>query len=259
LPRTIVVAVQGVRMTYVPGGSFLMGDENVYEATPLRYVHVDGFYLGRYAVTNGQYKAFLVATGHSLPGHWRGGVWPQGKENHPVVDVSWVDAVEYCSWLSDHTGKHIRLPTEAEWEKAASWDPVADCKHVYPWGNDFGSSRCNTRESEILDTTAVGHYSPAGDSPYRAADMAGNVYEWTSSLLREYPYDAHDGREDPADDGKRALRGGSWREARPSARCATRTGGDPTMVSGEVGFRCAMDPAVDGGLSQAVPFPPPPQ
>jgi formylglycine-generating enzyme required for sulfatase activity len=255
LPRAITITIEGIEMTHVRGGSFLMGDENVYEARPLRYVHVDGFYLGRYAVTNVQYKAFLVATGYSLPSHWRGGVWPDGKEHHPVVNVSWRDAVEYCSWLSRHTARYVRLPTEAEWEKAASWDCEADRKRVYPWGNVFDSSKCNTRDSEILDTTAVVDYSPGGDSPYGIADMAGNVYEWTSSLVRDYPYDADDGREDPADDGKRVLRGGSWREARPSTRCAARTGGDPTMVSGEVGFRCAMDPSVDSGRLQSFPAP----
>ena len=120
--------------------------------------------------------------------------------------VNWHDARAYCQWLAEETGKVVRLPTEAEWEKAARGTDGRE----YPWGDGFDQGRCNTGASLIRDTTSVGTYSPQGDSPYWAVDMAGNVCEWTSSLEKAYPYNAADGRENPAVEGRRVLRGGSF-------------------------------------------------
>lgn len=134
--------------------------------------------IGKTPVTNAQYAAFVEATKRKVPKHWkrllRQDRIPSGKENHPVVNVSWYDAVAFCRWLSQETGQPFRLPTEAEWEKAARG---ADGR-IYPWGDEqLTNELCYLGSG----TTPVGRYSPQGDSPYGCADMAGNVWEWTQS------------------------------------------------------------------------------
>ena len=160
----------------------------------------------------------------------------QGKENHPVVNVSWNDAVAYCEWAGG------RLPTEAEWEKAASWDDARKEKRRYPWGKDFDANKCNSAESKIGDTTPVGKYSPQGDSPYGVSDMAGNVWEWCSSLYRNYPYRADDGREAMPSGDLRVLRGGSWRSNRSGVRAACRNRNNPDYRSLSVGLQVVVRP-----------------
>ena len=123
----------------------------------------------------------------------------------------------YCQWLSEQTGKEYRLPTEAEWEKAAR----GTYGQVYAWGNDWDPANCNSKESGPGDTTPVGQYSPQGDSPYGCADMLGNVWEWTSSALKDYPYNPDDGREGENAE-YRILRGGSWYNSKEFVRCAYR-------------------------------------
>lgn len=201
----------------IPTGEFRMGEKDEEHR-----VDVAEFYIGKYPVTNAQYAAFVKAKNYGRPPHWKEGRIPAGKESHPVVDVSWRDSVAFCNWLSEATGRRFRLPTEAEWEKAARGGlliPVAGGElgdnplptRQYPWGDEFDQSKCNTRASGIRDTTPVGAYSAkGGDSPYGVADMAGNVWEWCNSLYRNYPYNAKDGREDLAASGDRVLRGGSW-------------------------------------------------
>jgi len=151
----------GRPMVLVPAGEFYFGPDRVKLTLP-------DFYIDRYPVTNAEYKKFVEATGAPEPTHWRRGTWPEGKADHPVVNVTWEQAAAYAEWA----GK--RLPTEEEWEKAARGTDGRE----WPWGSTFDPSRCNTNESGIWDTTPVGKYSPAGDSPYGAADMAGNVWEW---------------------------------------------------------------------------------
>jgi len=230
-------------MVYIPAGDFLMGsDENLDNESPAHTVHVDAFYIDRYPVTNEEYKRFVDATGHPAPCYdvtWaqpEGYNWdpdertpPEGKEKHPVVLVSWEDARAYAAWA----GK--RLPTEAEWERAARG---TDGRR-WPWGSEFVEGRCNTAESGVNGTTPVGQYSPAGDSPEKVVDMVGNVWEWTSSLFRPYPYDANDGRESREASGWRVLRGGSWFNDLDRARCTARLDGD-FLFFNNVGFRCAV-------------------
>jgi formylglycine-generating enzyme required for sulfatase activity len=238
LRRTITVG--GVELVLIPPGEFTMGSGKGHgDEKPVHKVYLDAFYIGKYPITNVQYKRFVEATRRRAPRHWSGGRIPEGKENHPVVMVSWYDARAYCKWLAEETGEIVRLPTEAEWEKAARGTDG----RLYPWGNEFDGDRCNTWESDIRDTTAVGEYSPRGDSPYGAADMAGNVWEWMSSLYKDYPYNPDDGRENPEANGSRVLRGGSFYGDRDLARVPCRSSVDPDDFNVGYGLRVVLLPA----------------
>lgn len=238
-------------MVYIPGSEFLMGSDAGQEnERPMHTASVGAFYIDRYPVTNEEYKRFVDATGHTVPCYnvewdnlnvdeynWDPGTCtpPEGKEKHPVVLVTLEDARAYAAWA----GK--RLPTEAEWERAARG---SDGRR-WPWGNDFIVGRCNVKEARVGGTTPVGKYSPAGDSPVGAGDMVGNVWEWTNSLFRPYPYDAHDGRESKDATGWRVLRGGSWTNDLDRARCTARLDGD-FLFFDNVGFRCAVSTEWEG-------------
>jgi formylglycine-generating enzyme required for sulfatase activity len=239
------ITAKGLQMVYIPAGnSMIGGDDGDGNEKPPHELYLNGFYIARFPVTNAQYQEYVAAMLHPVPDHWKAGrlwrvgTYPRGRGDHPVVFVSWRDALGYCRWLSAETGQEIRLPTEAEWEKAARGTGGLR----YPWGNEFDQSKCNTQEAIILDTTPVGKYSPQGDSPYGIGDMAGNVSEWTSSLYRPYPYDPDDGREDLEAEGHRVVRGGSFDGLRRYARCTFRGKVIPRHRLGSRGFRCAMDP-----------------
>ncbi len=210
---------------YVPAGKFSMGsadgDEN---EKPAHEVDVAAFYIGKYPVTNAEYKHFLDNTEQDkyIPSVLT------GAADHPVMSVTWHQAGAYVRWAN------VRLPTEAEWEKAASWRDGHKLR--YPWGDEFDPGKCNTTESGFQTTTPVGAYSPQGDSPYGCADMSGNVWEWTSSLYQAYPYDAEDGRENLSSSEHRAVRGGSFNSGRNNARTAYRSRG-PGIVWNDIGIR----------------------
>jgi len=215
-------------MILVPAGKFLMGEGD--DAHP---VYVAAFYIAKYPITNAAYQPFVDSTGHAAPGHWQAG-YPQALNDHPVVNVSWQDALAYCRWLSETTGHHYRLPTEAEWEKVARG---ADGR-VYPWGNVFDKAKCNGWEAGLGWTAPVDCHE-AGVSPYGVMDLVGNVWEWCSSLHADYPYRANDGREDLSAEGWRALRGGSWLDHEWGLRAARRLSGQPDSVCHNTGFRVA--------------------
>jgi formylglycine-generating enzyme required for sulfatase activity len=254
LTHIITWEKDGKEMVYIPAGEFPMGsDEGRDNESPAHMVYVNAFYIDRYPVTNEEYKRFVDATGYPVPCYeveWADLYdynWdpdertpPEGKEKHPVVLVKWEDARAYAAWV----GK--RLPTEAEWERAAR---STDGRR-WPWGNEFVEGCCNIRESNAGGTTPVGQYSPEGDSPEGGGDMVGNVWEWTSSLFRPYPYDANDGRESLVANGWRVLRGGSWLNnlAQGLAHCTARLDGD-FLFFNNVGFRCALS-AEDVGLTR---------
>ncbi len=235
--------VDGKEMIYIPGSEFVMGsDEGRGNEQPAHKVVVAAFYIDRYPVTNAEYKRFIEATGRPVPCYdveWASPYdynwdvetrsYPPGKDDHPVVLVTWEDALAYAAWA----GK--RLPTEAEWELAAR----GTTGRRWPWGNDFEPGRCNTKEAGIGGTSPVTRYSPGADSPYGVGDMVGNVWEWTSSLYRPYPYDANDGRESLEAEGWRVLRGGSWLNDLARACCTARLDGD-FLFFNNVGFRCAI-------------------
>ncbi len=235
----------------VPAGEFWMGSEGGDDdEKPVHRVRLERFQIARVPVTNAQYRLFVEATGHRAPDHWEDGRPPRGLESHPVVRVSWHDALAYCRWLSEVTGKFITLPSEAQWEKAergglppAGGGDRGGAERRWPWGDEWDESKCNTSELELGDTTPVGMF-PEGASPYGCLDMAGNVWEWCSSLYREYPYDPDDGRENlEADDNvPRVLRGGSFYSNLLFARCAFRVGYYPFDQWFVSGFRVVVSP-----------------
>jgi formylglycine-generating enzyme required for sulfatase activity len=219
-------------VAFVPGGTFTMGSERYAHVQPQHVVDVVTFRIAKYPIANQQYARFVAATGHEPPSHWRGKAPPREINNHPVVNVSWYDARLYCEWLSAVRGETVRLPTEAEWEKAARGTDGRE----YPWGAAPGSNRANYGETKIGGTSAVGCF-PAGESPYGCHDMAGNVWEWTSSIYKPYPYDPTDGREGLQVAGRRTLRGGAWPDNADLVRCAYRNDGRPNRRRSNVGFR----------------------
>ena len=167
--------------------------------------------------------------------------WDNAAYNNPsqpVVGICWHEVRAYCAWLSAQTGQTFRLPTEAEWEAAARGRQG----RRYPYGSDFDVTLSNTFESHIRRTTPVGVF-PGGDTPEGLVDMSGNVYDWTSTMYRDYPYRADDGREDPNDSAaRRVVRGGSWGYNRYDARCAFRSRGDPNFRNVDFGFRLVRVP-----------------
>ncbi len=246
----------------VPAGSFLMGstEDNQWadnDERPQHQVELDAFRIGRYPITNAQYGRFIEEGGYNNQAFWTGdgrawlkkesitqpAYWDDSKWNrpdHPVVGVSWYEAVAYCRWLSEVVGQEFRLPTEAEWEKAARGEHGRE----WPWGNEFDPQKANTNEGGPRRTTPVGQYSPDGDSPYGAADMAGNVWEWCQDWFAKDYYQRSPSENPPGPEtgGSRVLRGGSWLYAQPSARCACRHGNSPGDRSINVGFRVAASP-----------------
>jgi formylglycine-generating enzyme required for sulfatase activity len=245
------------RMVLIPAGGFLMGsdaykDRNARDnEIPQHLLYLPDYYLAKTAVTNGQYRTFVSVAGHAPPEHWEGRSPPGGKENHPVVNVSWHDATAFCGWLSKVTGKPYRLPSEAEWEKGARGSDG----RLFPWGDVWDGKRCNSGEDDHADTTPVGA-CPQGASPYGLLDMSGNVWEWTLSLWGsawkepsfKYPYDPTDGREDleAGESIIRILRGGSWLVPSVDARTAYRNGFLPDHRFNTIGFRCCMSSTPSG-------------
>jgi len=234
-------------MVYVPAGEFTMGsDEGDSDEKPVHTVYLDAFYIDKTEVTNAQYQKCVEAGACQAPTICDWGEPTYGdasKADHPVVCVSWDGAKAYCEWA----GK--RLPTEAEWEKAARGTDG----RVYPWGNTFDGSRLNfcdrNCESDWKDSDAddgyaqtalVGSY-PQGASPYGALDMAGNVGEWVADWYDSGYYSQSPARNPPGPDSgeSRVLRGGSWSGAPLYVRCAIRFWINPDLRYSNLGFRCA--------------------
>lgn len=218
----------------IPAGEFWIGSENITDdEKPLHRLNLPAFQISRVPITNAQYERYVQDTDVKAPEHWRGGKIPKGLEKHPVVRVSWHDAMGYCRWLSEKTGKKITLPSEAEWEKAARG---TEDKREYPWGDDWRELHANTDELGLGETTPVGLFLN-GASPYGVLDLSGNVLEWTRSSWGAYPYQI-DEREDVSDkDATRVLRGGSWDFSSGFARCPCRDGDYPQYRDDGMGFR----------------------
>lgn len=260
----------------IPAGSFWMGTpdaarsalakryggtrESYAEESPQHEVFVQAFAIAQTPVTNALYAAFQAATDAHRPVTW-GTALPEHVHDHPVVDISWHEAQMFCRWLSSQTGRLYRLPTEAEWEKAARGTD----RRSFAWGDEFSSDRCNTKESGIGATTPVGRYG-AGASPYGVLDMTGNVWEWTQSLQAPYPYQHDDGRNNlepldqtqrprfwrklfraatehaaPVIETRRIMRGGCYANPEGFARCACRLRLAPDRRTPFLGLRLAAD------------------
>jgi formylglycine-generating enzyme required for sulfatase activity len=234
---------------------------------PQHEVYVADFWIMQTEVSNTQYRRFVEAGGYNEPDLWSdvGWDWRQSENvtqpscwedsnlnqpEQPVVCVSWYEAVAYSRWLAQASRLAVRLPTEAEWEKAARGTDGRS----YPWGDEWDGSRLNycdvncevdeRKDRDVDDsyarTAPVGSY-PSGASPYGALDMAGNVWEWTSTLKRDYPYAADDGREDPEGDACcRLVRGGSWVSVPVYLRPASRYWGDPNDRLVSLGVRLVV-------------------
>jgi formylglycine-generating enzyme required for sulfatase activity len=228
----LLAGIASAEMVLVPGGEFLMGADDAEaddDERPARRIFVGPFWIDRVEVTNVHYRRCVEAGACTAP--LGGRLDDPTRAEHPVVVVSWRQAVAYCAW----TGK--RLPTEAEWEKAARG---VDGRR-YPWGDRFDAGRANAGYTG--GTASAGSYS-SGASPSGALDMAGNVWEWTSSLYRPYPYDPADGREDLEARGARVNRGGSWYHGARHARATYRATADHVYRRiGDLGFRCAASAA----------------
>lgn len=216
----------------IPAGEFWMGSETEGDADerPLQRVNVPAFSIARTPVTNVQYLEFVRATGHAAPGHWADGNLPPHLEQHPVTYVDWFDANAFAKWIG------ARLPTEAEWEKAARGQSAS----IFPWGNGEPDATRANYNANIRTTSPAGQF-PAGASEYGLLDMAGNVWEWVSSLYTVYPYQADDGREETDSEGKRVVRGGSYIHVAREIRCAYRHPFYPKACDPYIGFRVAAD------------------
>jgi sulfatase modifying factor 1 len=229
--------VQLGEMALVPAGWFLMGEEDGPESSrPQREVYLDAFMIDRIEVTNNDFREYVQETGA------RPKVWEDpsavGAEMEPIAGVLWLEADAYCRWA----GK--RLPTEAEWEKAARGTDG----RVYPWGDEWDPSRVNTMESELGRIMPVGSF-PSGVSPFGVLDMAGNVQEWVSDYFDPdyYSYAPDRNPRGPDKVLDHGLRGGSWRSPQKFTMTFYRNSSHAVSVNLRVGFRCAVSVDDPGG------------
>ena len=226
----------GYRLDETLHGSTVARRQGWFEVETRQRLDLPAYRIDRHLVTNADYARFVADTGHRAPfvgesvwrgyrlvhGYarvlkflWRDGRPPAGREQHPVVLVSHADAAAYCAW------RGVRLPSEAEWEKAARG---TDGRY-FPWGDTFDAERLNSEDGGPFDTVPVGQY-PDGQSPYGVLDMAGQVFEWTSTLLRKEP-------------PRYVVKGGSWDDFPGVTRSAARHGRPPALKHILIGFRCA--------------------
>jgi eukaryotic-like serine/threonine-protein kinase len=257
VPETRVSEKDRMEQVFVPAGEFSMGTNDrdakltieggrAYPEIPMHTVYLDDYWFDKYEVTNGQWKLCVADGACKEPNLMRSTTrteyYPLAEfDNYPVLYVSWFMANDYCKWAGR------RLPTEAEWEKAARGNDA----RRYPWGNEpineeranFCDITCPKPHANPIfndgytDTAPVGSF-PKGASAYGALDMAGNVWEWTSTIPAPYPYDAKDGRE--AEVGfERVWRGGTWTNGVWWQRASIRYRSVPTYWYGNLGFRCA--------------------
>lgn len=245
-------------MVLIPAGEFEMGinyvDASHNDEQPVYTVYVNAFFIDRNEITNAEYKQFIIENSQWQKEHiddrldngnyltnWNGTNYPDGKNNHPVTYVSWYAAMAYAKWA----GK--RLPTEAEWERAARGGLKGK---KYPWGNKITDRDANYNNN-IGDTTIIGNFSNDGPNAYGLYDMAGNVWEWCLDEHEFGPYDSFpvNSSVNVPDwlmdnftnvDGNRVFRGGSWASKAASVRCASRVTMSPSEAYFSVGFRCAM-------------------
>lgn len=231
-----------VDMVYIKAGQFIMGsDTGEEDERPVHTVYLDGYWIGRYEVTNGEYRAFINERGYNEPIIWNDtSINPTDK--HPVIGVRWEDAVNFAKWMKERTGMPYRLPTEAEWEKAARGTDG----RKYPWGNSHPDK---TRANFVIEKDGYRFVAPAGSfkkgvSPYGIFDMAGNVWEWcldwySETYYRTSPFKNPRGPEKGA---FHVARGGSWVDHPHYIRTSMRNSSFSSSYRyGFIGFRLAME------------------
>ena len=247
LPPQMVSEVDGKAMRLVPAGEFIMGTDRTdpdnthlkigtvkplfKDQRPEHKVHLDAFYIDEKEVTNREYKKFIDATQFpELPGHWEEGVFPEGTGDLPVTNVTWREALTYALWA----GK--RLPTEAQWEKAARGTDG----RLFPWGEEYQKGWANAGV-DGAKALAPGGSFPKDVSPYQVFDMAGNVMEWTASWYQAYPGNDYQfkkfGKEFKVLRGNGFQKGGHYFQA---YRFFYRTEAKPEEYFENVGFRCVL-------------------
>jgi sulfatase modifying factor 1 len=233
LPNEII-GKDGAPMLLIPAGEFQMGDsfsEGRVIELPVHTVYLDIFYIDKYEVTNAQYKKFMDATGYKAPTYWNDPNY--NALDHPVVGVSWLDAVAYAEWADK------RLPTEAEWEKAARGGFVGK---RYPWGDDISHDNANYDGIGGKDiwgyTSSVGSFAPNG---YGLYDVTGNVWEWCADWY-DGNYYANSPKSNPTGPESgvaRIVRGGAWTLTIDTLRVAYRRNNNPPYTGSIIGFRCS--------------------
>jgi len=237
-----IIGKDGMEMVLISGGKFIMGspkDQGDEDEVPQHEVFVDAYYIDVHEITNRAYKRFVDATGHRVPYvdaewaapyNWKNGTYPDGRDDYPVVLVSWDDAKAYA----DYAGE--RLPTEAEWEKAARGG-LAGKSH--PWGEGIDETAANYHVSDTSkeDLHPVKSYPPNGFGLY---DMAGNAWEWCSDWydVNAYLRKANQHPQGPEEGVHRVYRGGSWINPAKFQRCGERGRNLPETQSYIIGFRC---------------------
>jgi formylglycine-generating enzyme required for sulfatase activity len=243
-----ITGKDGAPLVFVPAGPFPMGvppgdRDGGRDEYPRHDVTLDAFYIDKHEVTNGRYLEFVRAAAHRVPQHpskkdrslWENGLMPESIGDRPVINVDWHDAAAYCAWAGR------RLPTEAEWEKAARGGD----DRRFPWGNvEPTHKHLNFNQHWIGEKTLmpVGSYE-AGKSPYGAYDMAGNVWEWVADWYdaRYYEKSPDKNPKGPESGKGKVLRSSGWQVETPLVRIFTRVESDPLVRNESTGFRCAMD------------------
>jgi eukaryotic-like serine/threonine-protein kinase len=256
-PAPLIDEATGMRMLYVPAGSFRMGREDgENNEQPARFVALDSFYIDQTEVTNGQYRV-CVEEGVCRPpaspnATYHSSYYNSAQyNNYPVIFVDWFMARDFCEW------RGARLPTEAEWEKAAGYNPQTSTRQLYPWGNEFDGVRLNFCDANCTlakrtaeyndghrDTAPVGSY-PDGRSPLGMYDMAGNVMEWVNDWFdgRYYQNAPTDTNPmGPPEGTFKSIRGGSWLSDPDEVTVTRRFSYDPSVARANLGFRCAATP-----------------
>jgi formylglycine-generating enzyme required for sulfatase activity len=231
-PHAEPKVAQKPKLALIPAGWFWMGSETGQDnERPLHRIWVDAFYLAEWQVTNQEFARFLRETGIQPPPLW--GDPNFSRPDQPVVAVSWFEAVQYCDWLSEMTGGKYRLPTEAEWERAARGS--AEGK-LFPWGDDPPQSLPNYGERWRHGPEVVAQYAPNSFALY---DICENVHEWCSDwyLADYYAVSPERNPRGPESGERRASRGGSWRHHTKVARCAARSSLPPQFKYADYGFR----------------------
>jgi eukaryotic-like serine/threonine-protein kinase len=228
-------------MVWIKGNTFKMGkDSTVKEEliqTPIHPIAVSDFWLSAYEISNKEYKKFVDEAKYQAPEGWQNNEFAPGTDNHPVVNISWIDATAYCQWLSGKTGRKFRLPTEEEWEYAARGTD----ERIYPWGKIWASNRTVSGESAIKGEAAPVNASGLSQdqSPFRIFAMAGNVSEWTNSDYSVYP--SSKATLEDKFKGNKIVRGGHFKSPTESLTTTFRSWNAVDYKDVKIGFRVAAD------------------